>query len=46
MDCETALLYLIAYCQRQGVLSSGEAVVEELADILEWDKSDVEDLLD
>lgn len=36
---------LIAFCQREGVLSSGEDVYDELANIFDCDASEVEDLL-
>ena len=42
MDCK--LEALIAYCQREGVLSSGEAVYDELADIWECSADEVEEL--
>ena len=42
---KTALLDLIAYCQREGVLSTGEKVTEELSDILWWAESDVDEYL-
>ncbi len=41
---QQALVDLIAYCQRQGVLSNGEEVKEELSDILGWDEEDVDEL--
>lgn len=44
MDYNQALIDLIAYCQREGVLSDGEKVKEELSDILGWDAEDVDEL--
>ena len=35
---------LIAYCQREGVLSTDEAVYDELADIWECSADEVEEL--
>ena len=46
MDCRQALIDLIAYCQRQEVLSSDSKVIKELSDILEWEEIDVEELFD
>lgn len=40
-----ALLNLVAYCQRNDVLSTGEAVTEELSDIFGWDEEDVDNWL-
>ena len=45
MDYENALLELIAYCQRQDVLSSDTKVIEELAEILGVEEIDIEALL-
>ena len=42
-----ALIDLIAYCQREGVLSNDRSVIAELADILDWNEEIVEaDLFD
>ena len=35
---------LIAYCQREGVLSTNDAVYDELADIFECSAEEVEEL--
>lgn len=43
---ENKLLALIAYCQRQGVLSRGSAVYEELAAIWDCSADEVADLID
>ena len=45
MNYKKALLDLVAYCQREGILSATELVVTELSDILEWNESDIEELL-
>lgn len=45
MDYKQALLDLIAYCQREGVLSANDFVVTELSDIFVWSESEVEELL-
>ena len=45
MDYKQALVDLIAYCQREGVLSSDDFVVTQLSDIFVWSESEVEDLL-
>jgi len=45
MDYKQALIDLIAYCQREGVLASDDTVVMELSDIFEWSESEVCDLL-
>jgi len=38
------IIRLIAYCQRQGILSSNDDVLDELADILDLDKETIEEL--
>ena len=45
MDYQQALLDLIAYCQREGVLTSDDTVVMELSDIFTWSESEVCELL-
>ena len=45
MDYKQALVDLIAYCQREGVLSSDDFVVTELSDIFVWSESEVAELL-
>lgn len=42
MDFYDALVSLIAYCQRQGVLSSDESVYEELSDIIGCNADEIE----
>lgn len=41
MDYQQALIDLIAYCQREGVLSSGIDVCEEIASITGYDENTV-----
>ena len=42
---KNALVDLIAYCQRENVLSADEKIVSELSDILGWSEEDVKDFL-
>ena len=45
MDYQEMLLTLIAFCQREGILSSNGDVVLELSDLFGCEESDIEDLL-
>lgn len=47
MDYREAFIKLVAYCQREGVLSTTSwKVIEELSDITDTDVADIEEALD
>ena len=46
MDYRQALIDLIAYCQRENILSSTDFVVTELSDIFVWSEQEVIELLE
>lgn len=45
MDYREAFIKLVAYCQREGVLSSDWKVIDELSDITDTDVADIEEAL-
>ena len=45
MDYRDAFVKLVAYCQREGVLSTDYKVIEELSDITDTDVADIEEVL-